>query len=518
MFYLCSMSDLHVVWFRRDLRVHDHAALAAACASAGDIVPLYVIDPEDWHAPEASARQFDFLIEALADLDHALRRRGSQLCLRIGPSREILSGLHARHGIAALYMNGTPSPAGTAGRDRDIRNWAMRAGVPLRETGGGHPVSSEFTLEAWQDDMKRSRLAAPDRLPPISLPSDPWPCASDFGLEDTPCPDRQTGGRTRAILNLRRFLGGAGRDAAKAGLSISARNASASALSPYLALGCLSEREVWQGAMKARAALLADGDTTFAAALDRFAGNLERRARMRASGAGMPLRRLTTRLEDDPHDRPAATGSDPRLAVWATGMTGFPILDAGMRCLRETGSLEAGLRELLLSFATCHLWLRPDAPCRTMARLSLDYDTALFDMNARQVIGIAGGRPAYIPNPVRQGLARDPDGAFIRKWVPELAALPDSWLHAPWEAPKSVLARHGIIFGQTYPMRMVDHMAAAREARHRLCPAEELPDLPYRNVAPRPAMRSASGRRKTARAARPALGPVQLSFDLQGHA
>ncbi len=517
MFYICSMTELTIVWFRHDLRVHDHAALTSACAAGGQIVPLYVFEPEQWLRPEASGRQFDFLIESLADLDHALRQRGSQLCLRSGSPTEVLSRLHAQHGIASLHFHSLNNGPNDSAQDRDVRNWALKVGIPLREHAGPQGSTSPHSDwdALWLQRMRQARLPAPEALPALAISSEAWPDASDFGLDPDICPDRQTGGRTNAILQLRRFLSGDGRNAGKPNLSIMAENAAASRLSAHLAIGSLSEREIWQGAMKARTALLADGDQTFASALDRFTKKLAERARLHqatarpglANGFKHPL---------DAHGRDDASLADPRLSAWAAGKTGFPLLDASMRCLQATGHLEAGLRSLLLSFATCHLWLDPSRPSQIMARLCTDFDPVLFYGNARKVIGVSVDTPSYIPNPVRQSLTRDPNGAFIRKWVPELAELADPYLHNPWEAPKSVLSEHGIVLGQSYPMRLVDHVAAAREAKRRLAPHRESRTLPFHAVAPRQlGTTRPTANRKIATKRRV---PVQLSFDLQGQA
>lgn len=508
------MMELNIVWFRRDLRVHDHAALAAAAAAGGRLVPLYIFDPRYWHRPDTSARQFDFLVESLADLDRALRQRGSELCLRSGTPTEVLSRLHAQHGIASLHFhsrNGTESA-----EDRNVRTWALKAGVPLREHAMDlPPARPDFDWhDAWEQRMRHPRLPAPDSLPPLSLKSEDWPMASDFGLAEQDCPGRQTGGRTNAILLLRKFLAGAGRNAAKSNLSIMARDAAASHLSAHLAVGSVSEREVWQGAMKARSALLADGDETFASALSAFCEKLALRARIHqsASRAGTTP---ATALPEDTHGRAGAAVPDARLMAWANGGTGFPLLDASMRCLIATGQLDGRLRSLLLSFATCHLWLAPEQPGRHMAQLCTDFEPDMFYGNARAVIGISHDMPAYIPNPVRQSLARDPDGAFIRKWVPELAGLPDPYLHCPWEAPKSVLSAHGIVLGQSYPMRLVDHVAAAREARRRLAPRPASRPLPFNKATPRTPVGGARAGRRNLPAHGHRAGPVQLSFDLQ---
>ena len=211
--------------------------------------------------------------------------------------------------------------------------------------------------------------------------------------------------------------------------------------------------------------------------------------------------------------RPEAAADDPRLAAWIEGRTGFPLIDASMRALRETGWLNFRMRAMLIGFAACQLWMDWRLPAEKLAALFTDFEPGIHYPQIIAQAGLRGRRLPMVHNPVRLSLQLDPDGAFIRRWVPELAALPDNYLHAPWEAPKAELARAGVIFGQTYPMRMVDHVAAAREARARIAsvrhPGRPEPvqtalkqaDLPFR--APRPG-----------RLRQPARGPVQLSFDL----
>ncbi len=268
--------------------------------------------------------------------------------------------------------------------------------------------------------------------------------------------------------------------------------------------------------MRAKGALLSDGDETFAASLDAFVENLEQRSRLltakprreQVENAGLP---------NDIFKREMVGAADPRLAAWASGRTGFPLLDASMRCLQATGRLESELRSLLLSFATCHLWLDPTAPAQHLARLSTDFDGALFYGNARKVVGVSSHPVGQIPNPVRHSQMRDPEGTFIRKWIPEIADLPDALIHSPWDAPKSLLAEKGIVLGQSYPMRMVDHMAAARAARRHLFPEQSSHALPF-GVPARPNMARRAGMSKSGRVHALPAKSVQLSFDLGGHA
>lgn len=515
MFYVCSIMELHIIWFRNDLRVHDNAALATACATGGPVLPLYIFEPEAWQAPEVSGRQFGFLVESLADLDSALRKRGSELCLKTGSPVDILSRLHVEHGIASLHFEATASSPREAERDRKVRKWALGAGIPIRAqdtsirySPAGVPESDDA---AWLTSMRQTRLMAPDAIQPCSVRSSPWPAASDFGLAEDICPKRQTGGRTNAVLLLRRFFAGDGRTYGKPGLNIPNTPSAGLYLWAHLAHGTLSEREVWQGAWNAHRALKEDGDQTFSASLERFTDHLRVRAQIVQHASVHALHAGESLTPPDTLNRPHVPSGDPRFRAWISGHTGFPLLDAGMRCLQATGTLDTRLRELLLSFALCHLWMAPPDPVGHMARLLIDFTPACFAASIRKVTGMTAKGATYVPNPVRHSLALDPDGEFIRTWVPEIAALPDKYIHCPWDAPKAFLAQEDIILGQTYPMRIVDHIAAAREARNRLGPPAVTHSLPFRKgIVPK---RMVSRAAKSA-PPRPQTASAQLSLDL----
>uniref|UniRef100_UPI0018CBFDE9 deoxyribodipyrimidine photo-lyase n=1 Tax=Sandarakinorhabdus oryzae TaxID=2675220 RepID=UPI0018CBFDE9 len=124
---------MEIVWFKRDLRVHDHAPLVAACASGRPVLPLYIVEPELWQQPDASGRQYGFLAECLADLDLSLAARGARLVVRVGDAVQVLHDLHAAHGISALHAHEETGNLWSFARDKAVRRWARAAGVPVRE-------------------------------------------------------------------------------------------------------------------------------------------------------------------------------------------------------------------------------------------------------------------------------------------------------------------------------------------------------------------------------------------------
>lgn len=262
MFYICSMTGLHVLWFRQDLRVHDHAPLKAACLAAardgGQVVPLVMLAAEG--APSR------FLVESLKDLDAALEQRGGALHYRHGDPVAILSELHRRHNILSLYAHETATPVPG---ESEVEAWCLRAGVAWRcypqfgpddgpGQGRGHGTSM---AEAWDAFMAAPRHEAPGELPaaqigigqPPSLP----PSSSDAS-DDAP------GGRKAAIETLRGVLGRVS-DLSRVGSASVPPTSYFDQLSSYLALGVISVRETWQAAVTARNQYLAAGQDIRAA-------------------------------------------------------------------------------------------------------------------------------------------------------------------------------------------------------------------------------------------------------------
>lgn len=446
-----------LVWFKRDLRVHDHPALALA-AGLGRVLPLCIVEPDYWRLPDTAARQWAFTAESLAGLRDDLGRLGAPLVVRVGDAVEVIARLVRQHRITRIVSHQETGNLWTFARDRRVAEWARGAAVDWTELPQCGVVRRLAGRDGWQG-RRDGFMAAPQVPAPAAL--DPVPGAEPgmipgpraLRLAADRCPHRQAGGRGQGLALLDTFLSVRGQGYRSAMSSPVTGERACSRLSPHIALGTLSLREIVQ-AGQARAAERPGGGwggalASFQARLawrDHFAQKLEDAPRIETHC----LHPATESLR--PRD-PDAT----RLAAWTNGETGVPFVDACMRYLAATGWLNFRMRSMLVSFASYHLWLDWRATGPVLARRFTDYEPGIHWPQMQMQSGTTGINTVRMYNPVKQGQDHDPAGAFTRAWVPELADVPDAHLQTPWTWPGAGRLR--------YPPPVVDLAAAARAAR-----------------------------------------------------
>jgi deoxyribodipyrimidine photo-lyase len=470
-----------VVWFKRDLRIEDHAPLAEA-ARHGPVLPLYIAEAGYWQLPDTSARQWEFTAECLVDLRDDLSRLGQPLVVRMGDVASLLSRLHAKHGIAHLWSHEETGNLWTYARDRAVGRFCREAGIGWTELPQFGVVRRLKDRDGWsaafERFMRKPQVQAPVTLPRIDgIEPGEIPAPQALGLAADPCPGRQTGGRRKALALLDSFMAGRGRDYTFAMSSPLTADTSCSRLSPYLAAGVLSLRETVQRAWSERATLAAmppEMRPVRLNALDSLIARLHWHCH------------FIQKLESEPEiehravhpmferQRLETAEDDPKLLAWIEGRTGFPFVDACMRSLIATGWINFRMRAMLMAFASYHLALDWRVSGRRLARLFTDYEPGIHWPQVQMQSGQTGINTPRIYNPVKQSLDQDADGVFIRRWVPEVAAFPLAFLHEPWRMSAADEALHGVMPGRGYPHRVVDHEEAARAARERLSEVRRL--------------------------------------------
>lgn len=456
-------APLQIVWFKRDLRIADHRPLVLA-AQAGPVLPLYIAEPDLWAQPDASARQWNFAAESLQELQRDLAALGQPLCVMVGGVLPVLHALHAGPGIGAIWSHEETGNGWTYARDRAVAAWARAEGVPWHQLRHFGVIRGLKSRNGWARSWDRAMSEA-IALPPKALPFVPgdWPTriptASELGLAPDPCPARQRGGRAAALETLDSFLRVRGR-AYRYQMSspVTAFDAS-SRISPHLTWGTIAMREVAQASHLRLRELPKPGD----AAAQNWRGSM-----ISFTGRQHWHCHFMQKLEDEPRIEfqnlhRAYNGLRPdepdeaRLAAWTTGQTGFPFVDACMRSLRDHGWINFRMRAMLMSFASYHLWLPWRASGLHLARQFVDYEPGIHWPQVQMQSGTTGINTMRVYNPVKQGYDQDAKGAFVRAWVPELAAVPDAFIHEPWKWEGAA--------SLSYPPPIVDNVTAAAAAR-----------------------------------------------------
>ena len=508
---------LHIVWFKRDLRIVDHRPLLEA-SRRGAVLPLLIIEPAYWREPDTSARQYDFMRETAAELTHALGHLGQPLILRVGEAVDVLETIRQSLGIAALWSHEETGNAWTFARDRAAGAWARHHSIPWHEVRQDGVVRGLQDRNGWArhwDAMMAKQLYdTPRALTPLhGVASDVLPCASELGLTADSCIARQTGGRQAGLVALESFLYQRGRDYRRAMSSPLDGAEACSRVSPYLAFGALSMRETAQHTW----GRLRDikGDTTpearaWRGSMVSFSGRLHWHCH------------FMQKLESEPalefrELHPSMRGLRPAeadlalLHAWAAGETGFPFLDACMRSLKATGWLNFRMRAMVTSFASYNLWQPWRASGLHLARQFTDYEPGIHWPQVQMQSGTTGINTIRIYNVVKQGYDQDPTGAFVRRWVPELAGVPDQLVHEPWRWDGATT-----VLGKSYPVPIVDLAASTKAAKDRVFAARGT--RAFRDAAD--AIQSKHGSRKSglpmtgqvrAKAKKPA---GQMEFDL----
>ncbi|MGQ9724060.1 MAG: deoxyribodipyrimidine photo-lyase/cryptochrome family protein [Tepidimonas sp.] len=493
---------VQLVWFKRDLRVQDHEPLAAA-ARHGPVLPIYIVEPSLWRQPDAAAQHWGFITECLRELDASLRATGmprAGLRVVVGEAVPVIDALHRAIGVAAICAHQETGNAHTYARDQAVRHWARTRGVAMREVPPFGVVRGLQDRNEWLHARERL-MAAPQQPWPVDglrfahwpgpnnaceqrslhawyLRPDgcfavgPWPAARDLGLDPWQPPQRQRGGRQHGLQTLHDFLHTRAAQY-RGGMSspLSAPQA-CSRLSPYLAYGALSLREVVQ-ATRARRAEVAGAppeaplERQLAAGLRAFESRLHWHCHFIQKLESEPelewrnLHRGYDGLREAAFDR-------AHFAALQAGQTGWPLVDACVAMLRATGWLNFRMRAMLVSVAAYPLWLHWREVGLWLARLFLDYEPGIHWPQMQMQAGTTGINTTRVYNPIKQAKDHDPQGVFVRRWLPALRRVPDAWLFEPWRMPATVQQRVGVIVGRDWPEPRVALEEALRAAKTRV--------------------------------------------------
>jgi deoxyribodipyrimidine photo-lyase len=460
-------------WFRQDLRLHDLPALAAAARSGARVLPVYILDDAvagDW-TPGAAALWW--LHHSLDALGKEIHKQGGKLLLLRGDSETVLRRLCKEHDVRQVHCTRRYEPW-AAEQERRLHEAMENHGISVKRFPGAllHEPGTVLTQAEEPFKVFTPFWRACRRIaisPPLAEEAIAWRRADGSdSLDDwslTPAapnwaedwPTHWTPGEAGALARLEAFLDGPvadyseGRDLPAEGLT--------SRLSPHLHHGEISPRQIWERCEGMKVA-----SPEWENALNKFQAELGWRE------FSYHLLHFFPHIPEKPFKEnfaafPWADSREYRRA-WQRGLTGYPIVDAGMRELWHTGYMHNRVRMVVASFLCKHLLQHWRHGEEWFWDTLVDADLASNGCSWQWVAGSGADAAPYfrIFNPVTQGEKFDKAGNYVRRWVPELSKLPEKYLHKPWEAPAEVLEEAGVQLGEDYPQPIVDHRAARQAA------------------------------------------------------
>ena len=503
---------LHVVWFKRDLRVRDHAPLSMA-AQKGPVLPLYVFEPDLWTSPDMSPRHRWWVTESVREVREELAGLGQPLVVREGNIVDVLRELQRAFGTFTLWSHEETGNTQTFERDKAVSTWCRREGIEWHEERQFGVVRRLRTRDGWaaqwEELMTAPLMPSPPRLQPLSIDiGDIPPPPGEFHPSNL----HQKPGECAALHCLRSFLAERGETYSRSISSPVTAQHRGSRLSPYLAWGNISMRTVVSETRQTVARLRElppQARGGWLRSISAFESRLHWHCHFIQKLESEPRIEFRTfipalnAMRDGYHN-------EEYLSAWQEGRTGYPFVDACMRSLRATGWINFRMRAMLVSFAAYDLFLDWRTFSHFLAREFMDYEPGIHYPQIQMQSGTTGINALRMYDPVKQGYDHDPQGDFVRTWVPELAAIKGSLIHEPWKLSSLDRREAKVELGRDYPERIVIHLEAVRRAREVVREWRSRPEV--RSESKTTMSRHGSRKRTTRRSKSIASSDPQLSL------
>ncbi|MBD3584473.1 deoxyribodipyrimidine photolyase [Salinimonas sp. HHU 13199] len=465
---------IDIVWLKRDLRLRDHQPLIEAAKSQNPVLLVYLFEPELLKDPHFSARHWQFVIDSITNLNAQLRPMSTQVWLGFDSAVSVFDYLHKRFTIRSLFSHMETGLMNTYTRDRAIAQWCERHSVKWQEYAQSAVIRGLTHRHDWQKQWQAFYHQPCSDIPLDTINwqyiSQPEPMTHPLPLSQL---QRQPGGEQRAWSVLKSFFK---TRYTRYHTDISypeAARRSCSRLSPYIAFGNISTRQIYQY-VKTISGRNPDHKLAINAFSERIAWH-DHFVQKFESEHAMQWRSVNKGYSDFAYeDGPVAQWLFEK---WRNGETGFPLVDACMCALNITGYLNFRMRAMIVSFA-CH-WLNLDwrRVAEYLAGQFLDFEPGIHYPQIQMQAGITGTNTIRLYNPVKQSKVLDSDGQFIKKWIPALMHVPGAYIHTPWNIPALILTMENIHIPERYRQPIIDMDARGPMIRNTLWAYRKRPEV-----------------------------------------
>lgn len=454
---------MNIVWLKRDLRLRDHAAIKAAIETKQPFILLYIFDPQLIQAEDSDIRHWRFVQQSLVDLNEQLKDIKSKVYIAYEKSEIVFQKLIEQLSIERIFSYQETGNRISFDRDIILQKLFTEHGIHWKEFQCNGVIRGLKNRSDWDDQWRKFMIHPPDDVPLINdhfadIPEEKWmslfPNSLPVDFYDNP-PLFQPGGEKNAWKYLQSFLRSRHQNYSQHISKPLLSRKGCSRLSPFLAYGNLSVRQVYQMTL---ASLPTSKNKR---SLYNFISRLHWHCHF------IQKFESECRIEFENFNKAYDTIIKEHRSDWISafekGQTGIPIVDANIRCLVATGYTNFRMRAMLVSFFCFNLW-QDWRHLHFLARQFLDYEPGIHYAQLQMQAGTTGINTLRIYNPIKNALDHDPDGAFVKQWIPELADIPFPEVHTPWKLDDSAQLLFNCRIGIDYPAPIIDIEATQKKA------------------------------------------------------